>query len=195
MSESRSMTKGERQELSSLIRKREKVMKSAADERAASMMADFDMQSAKIYEFDDDAVWEEATKAAAEAVKAAQATVEERCKVLGIPPEFAPGLHFGWHRRGQNEAQSRRQELRRAAKSRVEAITLEAKAKIERFSLNAQTEVVASGLISDAARGFLGAMPDLEVLMPPVNAVEVKALIDQRRQDREHHKPDWETYQ
>ncbi|OFX03906.1 MAG: hypothetical protein A3E78_07435 [Alphaproteobacteria bacterium RIFCSPHIGHO2_12_FULL_63_12] len=190
----RGMTKGERMELSSLIRKRERVMKMQADERAAAMLADFDAQSATIYAFDDDAVWKEATKVAAEAVKAAQEQIEERCKALGIPREFAPGLHFGLHGRGQNEVQTRRVELRRAAKSRIEAIMIEAKAKIERLSLDAQTEVIASGLESAAAKTFLEAMPTLELLMPTINAVEVKQLVDQRH-DARRSRYDTDTYQ
>lgn len=175
------MTKGEREQLGQLIRKREKVLKAAADERAAAMLADFDAQSAKIYAFDDDEVWRQATEAAEKAVAEAQRLIEERCKEIGIPPEFSPGFHFGWHGRGQNAARDRRAELRRAAKSRIEAITLEAKTKIERMSLEAQTQVIAAGLDSDAAKSFLEGMAPIEALMPPVSATEIKQLVDERR--------------
>jgi hypothetical protein len=104
-------------------------------------MAEFDTQSAQIYAFDDDAVWKAATLAAQAAVAAAQAEIAARCAELGIPPEFAPGISFGWHGRGENAVAGRRAELRRMAKSRVEAIELEAVTKIERLSLAAQTEV------------------------------------------------------
>ena len=78
------MTKGERQELGQLIRKREKVLRAAADERAAAMLADFDAQCAKIYSFDDDRVWAEAVAAMERAEKDAQAAIEKmRAKLKG----------------------------------------------------------------------------------------------------------------
>jgi hypothetical protein len=51
------MTKGERHELTQLVRKRERVMKIQAQERSALLLAEFDAQSAKIYHFDEDPVW------------------------------------------------------------------------------------------------------------------------------------------
>lgn len=179
------MTKAERSELGQLIRKRERVMKAAASERSAQILAEFDRQSAAIYAYDDDDVWKKAAEAAKAAVAEAQAVVEARCKELGIPPEFAPGLSVGWYGRGQNAAAERRSELRRLAKSRVEAIEKEAATKIERLSLTAQTEVIANGLESDAARRFLESMPSLETLMPQIDAGEVKALIDAKHNKRD----------
>lgn len=174
------MTKGERSELASLIRKRERVLKAAATERSAAMMAEYDRQSAAIYAYDDDDVWKRATEIAAEAVKQANEAVAERCKELGIPPEFAPSLAFGWSGRGQNAVAARRAELRRMAKSRVDAIELEARTRIEKMSLDAQTEVVANGLQSDAAKAFLENMPTMDALMPSIDVVEIRALVDQR---------------
>lgn len=40
------MTKGEREDLHRLIRQREKVLKSAAKQRSADLLADFDVQLA-----------------------------------------------------------------------------------------------------------------------------------------------------
>jgi hypothetical protein len=65
------MTRGERTELGSLIRKREKVMKSQAQERSAALLAEFDAQSAKIYHYDDDPVWAKVESEAKAAVEAA----------------------------------------------------------------------------------------------------------------------------
>lgn len=177
------MTKAERTELGQLIRKRERVMKADAATRSAQMLAEFDAQSAAIYSFDDDETWRAATLAAQEAVAAAQQMIADRCREMGIPAEFAPGVSMGWYGRGQNAVASRRAELRRMAKSRIEAMELEARAKIERLSLTAQTEVITHGLQSDAAKTFLEAMPSLEALMPSLDAGEIKALIDQRPHD------------
>ena len=100
MTSANRMTKAERSDLLALIKKREKVMKTMASERSAVMVAEFEAQAAKIYSFNDDAVWESAKKEAQEAISAAQEVIAERCRLLGIPKEFAPGLGNGVAREG-----------------------------------------------------------------------------------------------
>lgn len=179
------MTKSERVELGQLIRKRERVMKSFAAERAVNMMAEFDKQSAAVYAFDQDEVWEKSVKEAETAVAKANKEIAARCAKLGIPEEFAPHVDFGWAERGQNAVASRRAELRRMALSRVRAIEAETITKIERLSLNAQTEVIANGLESQAARDFLEKMPSLEVLMPALDVQAIKELQDKEYEKRQ----------
>lgn len=176
------MTKSERVEITQLIRKRERVMKKLASERAAQMVAEFEEKSAAIYSFDQDEVWAKAVEEAQKVVDQANKTIAERCLELGIPPEFAPSLSFGWRGRGQNEVASRRAELRRVAASQIKAIEADAVSKIERMSLEAQTAVVAHGLESDAAKNFLDKMPGLEALMPSVDVESVKQLRDKKKQ-------------
>lgn len=180
----RTMSKSERVELGQLIRKRERVMKSLASERAAQMLAEFDAQSATLYSFDQDEIWEEATKIAEASVAESNKRIADRCRALGIPEEFAPSLSFGWSARGQNEVASRRAELRRMATAKIKAIEAETITKIERLSLQAQTEVVASGLESAAARQFLDAMPNLDTMMPSLAVKEVKRLHDEKLNSR-----------
>ncbi len=178
------MTKSERVELGQLIRKRERVMKSMAAERAAAMLVEFESQCAAIYSFDQDEVWESAFKGAEKVVEEAEAVIAKRCKEMGIPREFAPGIHLDWYSRGQNAVASRRAELRRVAKAKIAAIERETVAKIERMSLEAQTEVISHGLESEAARGFLERMPTIEVLMPALNAAEIKQIEDKKNKKR-----------
>lgn len=178
------MTKGERADLLSLVKKREKVMRAQAVERSAALLAEFDAQSAKIYSYDDDATWQALHAEAQAAVDKANEEIAKRAKERGIPAEFAPGLAFGWHGRGHNAVADRRAELRRAAKSKIEALEKEAITKIERLSLTAQTEIVASGLDSDSAKAFLDAMPKLEALMPPIEIGEIQTLVETRRAER-----------
>ena len=177
------MTKSERVELTQLIRKRERVMRSDAEERAASLVADFERQIAEIYKWDDDEVWKQATLEAEKIVALSNEKIAKRCKQLGIPPEFAPSLSFGWQGRGQNAVKWRQAELRRVAKSQIEALHRDACAKIQRLSLVAQTEVVSNGLESESAREFLNKMPSLQVLMPSIDAKEVKLLVDQKKKN------------
>ena len=175
------MTKSERAELGALVRKRERVMKSAARERSAQLLAEFDTKIAQIYSFNDDKIWQQATLAAKAAAEQANASILARCRDLGIPAEFAPGVSFGWYGRGENAVASRRTELRRMAKSRIERIEAEAVTQIERLSLAAQTEIVVSGLESEAARDFFERMPGVDALMPPVDIQELKSLVEARK--------------
>lgn len=178
------MTKGERQELGQLIRKREKVMKAEAEKRSAALLADYDAQSAKIYHWDNDAIWKQAHDEAEKAVEAARQAIAARCQEIGIPAEFAPDLGLYWSGRGQNALAQRRQEFRQAAKSRIAAMEKEAVAQIELLSLKAQTEIVASGLQSEAAQNFLKTMPTMDALMPPVAPAEIEQLVATRRAER-----------
>lgn len=184
------MTRGERTELLSLVRKREKVMRAQAHERSAALLAEFDVQSAKIYHYDEDETWSRLFNEARATVETAAAEIAKRATEMGIPAEFAPQLHLGWAGRGHNAVQSRRTELRRAAKSKIEAMEQEAITKIERLSLEAQTSIVASGLETDTAKSFLERMP-IENLMPPVQIGDIQRLIETRRKEQEQLNRYW----
>lgn len=175
------MTKGERDDLLRLAKKRESVLKKAAEERSAQLLAEFEAQSATIYAFDDDAVWRQAVGQAKEAVAAARKDIAERCRQLGIPPEFAPDLHVYWQERGQNAVAQRRAELRAAAKAKIASIEKAALTRIEHMSLEAQTNILASGLDSAAAKDFLASMPDIKSLMPEVSTADIQSIVDQKR--------------
>jgi hypothetical protein len=172
------MTARERGDLCALVRKRERVMKAAAAERAAQLRADFEQQLGTIYKFDTDEIWAEAARFAKEAVAEANRSIAARCKELGIPPEFRPGLsNVGWYGRGENGTAERRAELRTMAATRIEAMRKEACTRIERQSLELQTQIAAAGLESEAARKFLEAMPAVETLMPVLEARSLVASL------------------
>lgn len=175
------MTKGERSELGQLIRKQERVLKAAATERSAKLMAEFEQQMDEKFSFNDDEIWKKAVEAAKEAMAQANRQIAVRCAELGIPPEFSPSLTFWWNRNGQNAVASRRGELRRIAKRKIEAMETEARTKIETMSLAAQTEVIAHGMQSEAAKAFLERMPSLDTLMPRVVQADIDALLPATR--------------
>jgi hypothetical protein len=147
-----SITKGERAELGQLIRKQERVMKAAATERSAKLIAEFEQQMDEQFSFNDDVVWKSAVDSAKEICAEANRQIAARSAQLGIPAEFAPSLSFWWNEKGQNAVKSRREELRRIAKRKIEAMETQARTKIEAMSLSAQTEVIAHGMKSEAAR-------------------------------------------
>lgn len=179
------MTKGERTELGSLIRKRERVMKAQAVERSALLLAEFDAQAAKIYHYDDDEHWTKIMEDAKAAVAAAQEGIAKRCKELGIPDEYAPTIRAGWDGGGATLAAARKAELRRAARSRIAAMEKEAVTKIERLSLDAQTQVLSIGA-GDALKTFLEKMPAMDSLMPPIEIGEMQSLIESKRQKSQY---------
>lgn len=166
------MTRKDRETLITMVKHRERVAKSAATARSAELLAEFEAQLDRRYSYDEDAVWEAATLAAQQFVGEAQARINERCRELGIPSEFAPGLSVTWYSRGRNALQSERAEMRRVAKRRIEQIETDARLAIEQASLKAQEQLWAGGLTTEAAQAFLASMPTVEGLMP-VLALEV----------------------
>jgi hypothetical protein len=167
------MTRHEREDLQRLVRQREKVLKSAAKQRSAELIADFENQMGQEFSFDQDEVWERATKIAQAALAKANEQIAARCHEIGIPKRFAPGLHLSWYGRDENATKQRRDELRKMAETRVEAIECKAVTEIELSCLAAQEQIALSGLTTEAARQFVEALPKIEALMPRLTFAEV----------------------
>jgi hypothetical protein len=172
------MSKSEREDLQRLIRQREKVLKSAAKQRSASLLADFENQMGSTYSFDQDEVWANATEVAEREVAKAQDRIAARCAKLGIPERFAPRLDVHWYSRGENAVKERRTELRKMAVTRIEAIEREAIVKIELGCLKAQEQIALAGLTSEKARQFIEARPAIDVLMPALSYAQMAGEAD-----------------
>ena len=173
------MTAAERGNLGSLIRQRARLMKTEVKQRRLELMADFERQLSATFSYDQDETWKGAHALAEQAVKDAQVVIQERCRELNIPKEFAPTISMMWFGRGQNAVRDRRTELRTAAKARLDALEATAKTEIERISVNAQTDLIADGLTSEAAQAFLEQMPSTETLMPVLELDRVQGLLEQ----------------
>jgi hypothetical protein len=164
------MNKTEREDLQRLVRQHEKVMKSAARQRSSELLADFENQMGQEYSFDQDETWAQAAAAAQHLVKQCQDQVAARCRELGIPERFAPGLTVDWRHRGyENLIEKRRSELRRMAQTRIAAIEQKAITEIEISSLKAQEALAVAGLSSSAAKTFIENLPTIETLMPALS--------------------------
>ena len=173
------MTKSEREDLQRLIRQREKVLKSAAKQRSAELLADFENQMGQEYSFDQDAVWEQAVKLVDPIIAKAQEQIAKRCHELGIPAQFAPAINLSWHARGYgNSLAQRRVELRRMAQTQIAAIEAAAVMQIGLSCLEAQTELAVAGLTSEAAKRFVERIPKIETLMPALSFREVAGGAD-----------------
>jgi hypothetical protein len=179
LAEPKAMTKGEREDLQRLVRQREKVLKSAAKQRSAELLADFENQMGSEFSFDDDAIWQQAAREAGAEVERAKQRIAARCRELGIPKQFAPTLSMVWHHRGYgNILDERRKELRCMAQAQVEAIEAKAVTEIEMSCLEAQTQLAIAGLTSEAARGFVAKLPAIETLMPRLSFAEIAGEVE-----------------
>jgi hypothetical protein len=163
------MTERERTSICVILRRREKLQKTAAAKRAADLLADAERQLSAQFSFDDDATWKKAYEVAEAGVREAQRAVAARCQELGIPKQFSPGLDIHWHERGENACKHRRRELRQLAQARIEAMQRAAVLQIETRSVELQEQVMAGGFTSEAAHKFLDALPTPDSLMPPVD--------------------------
>jgi hypothetical protein len=174
-----SISKTEREDLHRLIRQRERVLKSAAKQRSAELIADFENQMGSEFSFDDDKVWKQAMEEAQIEVNKAKQKIAARCRALGIPDRFAPSLDLGWHTRGyDNLVEKRKAELRRMAVTKTEALERRAVTEVEMSCLDAQTKIAIAGLTSQAARAFVEALPGVEQLMPKLNYAEFAGEAD-----------------
>ena len=144
------------------------------------MLAQFEQQVSAVHVFDTNEVWRAAVEAAQQAAKEAMAKVAAEADKLGIPKEFQPALGFSWARRGENEYQARRVELRRVAKAEIDALEKVARVQIEQASVQAQTEVIAHGLSSAAAIEFLRNMPAIDTMMPALDVGAIQAKLAER---------------
>jgi len=179
MTNAQQVTKGEREDLQRLIRQREKVLKSAAKQRSAELLSDFENQMGSEFAFDDDAVWKQAIKAVEPLVRKAKAQIAARCRELGIQARFAPDVDLNWQHRNYHSATKDRQaELRKMATTQIGAIEAKAIVEIEMQSVTAQTEIATHGLTSRTAKTFLDRLPSIERLMPALSYAEIAGEAD-----------------
>lgn len=180
----RPLHRSESHDLRMILKDRAKVLRAHVAERSSQLLADFEHSMATIYAWDDDDVWREAATRAAEVVAEAQAKIADRCKELGIPARFAPGLQLEWSGRGENAIKYRRDELRRVAEQKIEAMQKAAEFKIEKMSLDLQTQIVAMGLVTDEAKLFLTSLAPIEESMTMLKFEDVEKQLDLDKQSR-----------
>jgi hypothetical protein len=166
------MTRGDREQLVSVVKMRARVAKAAVADRQADLLADVERQLSTIYKANEQD-WADISASAEAAVHAADQQLAAICRERGIPEEFRPSLHVGWYGRGENADAKRRAELRALATKQIDAAGKKAKLAIERRTAEVLTALVAGTLESSDARVFLESIPMPEALMPTIS---VKAL-------------------
>ena len=177
MTGSDQMTKGERADIFKVVRAQERLAKTEVKEQAAALKAEFEQQLDTSYSFNSDEIWEQADKIVEEAVAIAQTMVAERSAEIGIPTQFAPSIHKYWSPGGRQLVEKDHVKMRRVAHVRIDAMASEAHTRIERWSVDAQTNLVASGLTTDAARAFLENMPSTQDIMAVLTVDDARLLL------------------
>ena len=172
---STSMTVAERLELGKVARLKSRVGKSKVDAMAAQRLADVEAQLAKKYS-SNHAAWMEITARAKKEVAEADARLAERCRELGILPEFRPGLSIGWYDRGENGDAKRRTELRRVAQTKIAAVVKEAYSKIDSGTAEVLIQLHSGLITSDEGHAFLNSMPSVEELVPELMLTTLEAM-------------------
>jgi hypothetical protein len=184
------MLKSEREYLLKICREREKLAKSQADVRAVQRKAEFESQLAAEYSWDSNETW----KLLHEKAKAVEREFNERIiqdfKAMGRPLKFAPSCYVYWSGRGINACKEYCAELRRVFQAKNSEDTIAAKLKIAQTSLEIRTRLMADGLESAEAKGFLETMPTPEKLMPALTIEEVRRLLAPSGEDLESEETD-----
>lgn len=165
------MTKGERDQLLTVVRQRAKIAKEDVSARQAQLIANGEAALARKFS-EQDAAWADLTADARKYMAEIKARLNDRAAELGIPTEFRPGYDLMWFSRGENATANRRAELRAVLKTQAEATAKAAKLEIDRWASDLQVAVIAGGLTGDA-RDLLGQLPTAEALMPPLDLPEL----------------------
>lgn len=172
------LSKGDRDALLIVLRKRDKAMRAVAAQRRAANMAEFEKAISREVRWQEDGTLAQAVEYGIDAARQTDKMISERCEQLGIPDRFRPKLLWNWATRGENAVKERRAELRLMAKAHFDSQEKDALAKAELHSLDLQEQLIASSLTGADARAFLDKVPSVESLMPPMSENEVKALFD-----------------
>jgi hypothetical protein len=175
MTESNSMTKGERTEIGRVLKLNAKVAKDGIESHAARVLVNIEAQLAAEYP-EDHAAWADVTERAERAVAEADTQIAQRCRELGIPERFRPSIDCHWYKRGENAMKDRRAELRKVAQMELAARVKAAKNTVDRRTADLLTQLVAGMLESSQAKDFLNAMPSVDDLMPPITLDDLKAI-------------------
>jgi hypothetical protein len=136
------------------------------EQRAAELEADVEAKLAATFKAYDPK-WKDLMAVADRVVRDADAEIAARCRALGIPEAFRPGLSLWFSGRGENRAATRRAELRRH--SRIDALAKAARRAIESQALDGVTKLALGTLASTEAKAFLASMPTVEALMPTLD--------------------------
>lgn len=158
------MTRTERNDLISLLRRRAKVAKHDVEARAARLKADVEAQLQQQFDQEDER-WKDAHARAKADIDALNERIREQLMAEGLPEALIPAGVLGWASRTNFNYFQARNEARRLAAARIAQTTAESIAAIERAAVKTETDLVASTSRGEA-QGFLLSLPTVDQLLP-----------------------------
>jgi hypothetical protein len=172
------LTKAERSELRSLIRRRALVAKKDIDARKASLLADFEEQLTEEFRPEDER-WAEVTRSCHREVEEANRELGEVFDRLGIREDIRPQI--GWQWLNRPDLELRKAMLRRAAAKRAEAMCEQAKLSIDREAVLIEGRLAATALQSAEAAEWLASLPQVDQLVSALDMASVRAELESGR--------------
>lgn len=169
------LTKAERSELRSLVRRRAAVAKKEIDARKACLLADFEEALTEEFSAEDER-WAEVVRSAQRAVDNANRELTEILDRLEIRKDLRPHLSTMWVKRPDIDA--RKHQLRRAAARRADAMCESAKLAIDNGSVQIESRLAATALQSAEAAGWLASLPQVDELIRSLDIRKVKAELE-----------------
>lgn len=168
-----SMTKTERTELKSIVKRRFKVLRSEVDERATELAAEVDHAMVDRFEVEDHKR-HELQSLAVRRVQDVHAELEEAFREQGY--QWQPhALRLGrlqWQ-------DDKRALLRRAALADIESKAKSAKIRLEREEVDLLQTLAIGALETEEAQQFLAAIPTVGELVPAARLAEIEQSLEQ----------------
>lgn len=170
------LTKTERAELRSLIRRRATVAKKDIDARKDALLAEFEDQLTAEFVAEDER-WAEVTQSVQRTVEDANRSLTEVFDRLDIRKDLRP--YIGWNWTSRPDMEQRKQQLRRAAVRRADAMCSEAKLAVDREAVTIESRLAATALLSSEATEWLASLPQVDDLVHSLDIGAVRAELEQ----------------
>ena len=167
------MTKAERTELQSIVRRQFKVLRSEVAQRQVELLADMEAEIAAKYA-ETDEKWSTLVDGIRMICESAEREVETFVRSSdfeNVQPRF--GSWMGMHNLPRPE--DGRSELRRVATAQIAARAAEAKLSLERQEADILRDLAMGALESDEAHRFLRSIPSVGELIP---AARLRELVE-----------------
>lgn len=166
MSETKTMSKGERDQLRTVIRMRFKVLRSDVQARRAEMERELEKRISASFAAADKA-WQDAMFLIQQAADEANRKANDILRGLNMEGLDLEGKDYVIvTARSISQPYGKRVNMRARGDAEIEAMTRKAYADLDRMEADLLTELAAGALESDAAREFLRQIPTVSDLVP-----------------------------
>lgn len=169
------MTKSDRQQLQTLVRRRFRNLKREVEQRRVELLADMEAQVATQFAEEDQA-WATAVREVRREVRECNRRLNEIwAPVVGDGYQETDWVHLLGA--PPQQAAADRMQLRRAAVSRIDQQVRDAQLTLDNQETDLLEKLLIGGLESDAAHQFLGTVPTVAQLVPASRLAELETGI------------------